>query len=681
MPLPYSKPFVLDPAVLGQMMTAENFIPILPTKQKIGEFASGVIEKTPGVSACRLCIGGVLSPARQSPALFCRNCTINFECPETRSRSKCSLHEDTDFLSLTLETASNFWGFLFIEVADSDQFDPYHPFIKNFCNHIAIHLENRHHRKELRFRNEKLKKQHNALETLVRLRTKELAESEEKFSSAFRNAPLLMTISSLDDGIFLDVNDAFIEATGYSREVAIGSTAVEIGWITAEERNRIINLLKKGGRVKNFEIAVNCADGSQLFCLYSGEVIEFGGKKRLLSTAIDITKQKALELSIQQAQRMKSIGALAGGIAHDFNNILFPIVGMSEMLLEDLPAGSIERENAEEIFRAGQRGSDLVKQILAFSRQSDHKMVPTRVQPILKEVLKLSRSTIPSYIDIQQQIQPDCSMIMADPTQIHQVAMNIITNAYHAMEDKGGQMTVQLKQVELMDSDCAEKNLAPGKYALLSFSDTGHGISDEGLNRIFEPYFTTKEQGKGTGIGLAVVYGIVKEHRGNIEVHSEIGKGSTFDVYLPLLHRAQRAEAAKRVEDCTGGNERILLVDDEAPITKLEKQMLERLGYKVTTRTSSLDALEAFKIDPNLFDLVISDMSMPGMTGDRLARELIAIRPDIPIIICTGFSERLNQEKAAALGVKGFLMKPIVKAEMAKTVRKVLDESNGNDQQ
>ena len=504
---------------------------------------------------------------------------------------------------------------------------------------------------------------------------KELKLSEDKFSKAFQNSPLLMTISTIEDGRYLEVNDAFVQTTGYKRDVAIGSTSTELNFISKRVREKLALELKQNRRVHDFELNLTKADGSTIVCLYSGEIIEIEGKERLLSIAINITEDKKILELLQQAQKMESIGNLAGGIAHDFNNILFPIIGMSEMLLEDLPSGSGERENAEEIFRAGKRGSELVKQILAFSRQSVHKMMPIRIQNILKEVLKLTRSTIPTYIEIKQNIQQDCGMVMADPTQIHQIAMNIITNAYHAMEDEGGKLTVQLKQVALKNEDCAEKGLSPGNYALLSISDTGHGISKELISKIFEPYFTTKEQGKGTGLGLAVVYGIVKEHKGSIKVHSEIGEGVTFDVYLPLMDKPDSAEAIKQVEDYLGGNERILLVDDEEPIAKLEKQMLERLGYSVTIRFNSLDALEAFKNNPDHFDLVISDISMPVMPGDQLAKELIAIRSEIPIIICTGFSERLDSKKAESIGIKGFLMKPIIRAEMAKTVRRVLDEA------
>ena len=389
----------------------------------------------------------------------------------------------------------------------------------------------------------------------------------------------------------------------------------------------------------------------------------------------DITEREQAEMRVQQAQKMESIGNLAGGIAHDFNNILFPIIGIAELLLEDIPRDSQEYENAQEILRAGKRGSDLVNQILAFSRQSAHQLIPIRAQQILREVLKLMRATIPSYIEIHEDIQRDCGLIMANPTQIHQVAMNIITNAFHAMESEGGKITVKLKEVTLEAGELPGSFLESGRYAVLSISDTGHGMPADLLTKIFEPYFTTKEQGKGTGLGLAVAYGIVKEHKGEIKVYSELGKGTTFNIYLPVMSRPSGMESHDAAEVQHSGHERILVVDDEAAIAKLEKQMLERLGYKVTSRVNSLEAVEVFKARRDDFDVVVTDMTMPHMTGDQLAKELRMIRPDIPVIICTGFSERINAGKAEKIGIQGFLMKPILKAELSRIVRKVLDEA------
>ena len=391
----------------------------------------------------------------------------------------------------------------------------------------------------------------------------------------------------------------------------------------------------------------------------------------------DISERKRIEERLQQAQKMEAIGSLAGGIAHDFNNLLFPIVGMAEMLLEDLAPESPGHGYVQEIYMAGQRASELVKQILAFSRRSEHQMIPVRLQQILREVLKLSRASIPSNIEIAHKVKDDCGMVFADPTQVHQVAMNLITNAYHAVEASGGRIALTLDETVLGVDDLPGSPLVPGRYARLSVSDTGCGIAPEIMDKIFEPYFTTKEQGKGTGLGLALVYGIVKEHKGDIKVHSERGRGTTFDIHLPLMGKAE-APLASEIEIHNTGDERVLLVDDEEAIAKLVCLMLERLGYRVTSRTGSLEALAEFKTDPKRFDLVITDMTMPQMTGDRLAREMIAIRADVPIIICTGFSERIDRESAQAMGIKGFLMKPVVRSEMARMVRKVLDDARNS---
>ena len=412
------------------------------------------------------------------------------------------------------------------------------------------------------------------------------------------------------------------------------------------------------------------------------------GKEAHIASIRDISsriegeqEREELQNQLNQLQKMESIGNLAGGIAHDFNNLLFPIIGMSELLLEDLPGGSPEHEYVLEILKAGKRAGDLVKQILAFSRQSEHKKIPVQVQLVVKEVLKLSRSAIPSDVEISEDIQTDCGLVMADPTQIHQVAMNLITNAYHAMDKPDGKILVSLKETVLEADDLADSPLQPGKYAMLRVSDTGCGIEPAIMDKIFEPYFTTKERGKGTGLGLAVVYGIVSEYGGDIHVNSEVKKGTTFTVYIPLLAQPTKIDSLEKPEILQTGTERILLVDDEDSIAQLEKQTLERLGYRVTSHTNSLDALNAFWADPDAFDMVITDMTMPNMTGDQLTKALISIRPDLPVIICTGFNERINEKKAESIGIKGFLMKPVLRSQMARTVRKVLDEAKASDQQ
>jgi len=447
------------------------------------------------------------------------------------------------------------------------------------------------------------------------------------------------------------------------------------------ERERVhqalLDLIEKD-KSYNLEFEIQPVTGlDKRFVSSKAEVLkdDSGGPVKVVGVIQDITEKKRLENQLLQHQKMESIGTLAGGIAHDFNNLLYPIIGFSEMLKEDLPSDSPEHESAREIFNAGRRGGELVKQILAFSRQTEHKLSPVRFQKILTEVLKLTRSTIPSDIEIHQDLQKDCGLVMAEATQLHQVAMNLITNAYHAVEKISGKISIQLKEVLLDNNDLKDSPLQPGQYVTLSVSDNGVGIPKKIVNNIFEPYFTTKEKGKGTGLGLAVVYGILTEHKGDIKVYSEVGKGTTFNVYLPLMKKPAEDISTEKVLNKLTGTERILLVDDEESVVRLEKQMLERLGYNVSAQSNSLEALETFSSNPEGYDLVISDMTMPNMTGDQLARKIMSIRPDIPIIICTGFSEKINKEQAEAEKVKGFLMKPVVKSEMAQMVRNVLDEA------
>ncbi len=376
------------------------------------------------------------------------------------------------------------------------------------------------------------------------------------------------------------------------------------------------------------------------------------------------------ERRIQQAQKMEAIGNLAGGVAHDFNNILFPIIGLSEMLLEDLPAGGGESENVREILVAAKRGSDLVKQIHTFSRRSDQPLAPVQVQQVLKEVLRLGRATIPSQIEIADEIDLDCRPVLAEPTQVYQIAMNLVTNAYHAMETTGGRMVLRLRETAAQGGEAGPE---PGRrFVELTVSDTGPGIDPAIREKIFEPYFTTKEPGQGTGLGLSVVYGIVRDHGGEVRVSSEPGRGATFCVALPLMGPfAPEGETEGTGED-QAGDEHILFVDDEESIVRIAKLMLERLGYRVTTRTRSIDALNTFKADPGAYDLLITDIAMPKMTGDRLAREALDIRPELPVIVCTGYGKRSRQIQEP--GVRGTLIKPITRSELAGMVRRVLDQ-------
>lgn len=401
-----------------------------------------------------------------------------------------------------------------------------------------------------------------------------------------------------------------------------------------------------------------------------------GNIEYVVCTAHDITERKRmekekkkLEARLRQAQKMEAIGTLAGGIAHDFNNILFPILGYSEMLMNDAPDNSDLKRDLSIIFNGTKRARDLVKQILAFSRQREYDLKPIKVHLVVKEALKLIRSSIPATIDIMQNII-DCELVMADYTQIHQVAINLLTNAYHAMEKKGGKLKVTLKELDLRVDDL--KGMPPGTYVRLTVSDTGIGMDQSTIDRIFDPYFTTKKEGKGTGLGLAVVHGIIKSHGGHISVYSEPGKGSEFHVYLPVI-KAQQETKQIEIQPIKKSNERILVVDDEKMVVEIQQKMLKRLGYDVTSCTSSVEALKAFQANPDNFDLIITDMTMPNMTGDQLAQKIMEIRTDIPIILCSGFSEKMSNEKAKSLGIKKFLMKPVLIKDLSITIRRALD--------
>jgi signal transduction histidine kinase/ActR/RegA family two-component response regulator len=382
------------------------------------------------------------------------------------------------------------------------------------------------------------------------------------------------------------------------------------------------------------------------------------------------------ERQLQQVLKIQAIGTLAGGIAHDFNNILFPIVGYTELTMDEVPEDSVAHNNLEEILKAAHRAKDLVQQILTFSRQSGQERKPVKVQSIITEALKLLRASIPASIDIIHKIDDDCQPVMGDATQIHQVIMNLCTNAYHAMQDKGGTLKVNLSEVDVDYEETIEKiGMQPGKHLQLLVTDEGCGMDAAVLERIFEPYYTTKEQGKGTGLGLSVIHGIVKNHRGDITVASTPGKGTTFKVYLPIIEDGDTAAEFEPSNGAAKGNERILLIDDEEQIVSMEQQMLENLGYEVTARTDSTEALKEFSEKPQNFDLVITDMTMPHMTGDALAQKLLNIKPDIPVILCTGFNEDITEEKALAMGIQKFVMKPVIKNDLASTIRTVLDQN------
>lgn len=505
----------------------------------------------------------------------------------------------------------------------------------------------------------------------------------EFLRAIFANAPVLMVISDMTTGCCSDLNDKFVESTGYSRGQAVGSTLVDLGLVRREDKERIFQILESVGKVEDIELTTVKANGQEMICRCSCQIIIVEGEQKVLSIAHDVTQEKlmareqeALRSQLIQSSKLEAIGTLAGGIAHDFNNILSVVLGFTELALEGVEKGNPLEDDLQEVYVAGARAKELVSQILTFARQSDEELKPIQIDFIVKEVLKFIRSSIPATIEIIQNIASD-SLVIGNATQIHRIIMNLCTNAAHSMGEHGGVLTVSLKDVTVGEVLGHEPHLLrPGSYVEIKVSDVGEGIDPLIIDKIFEPYFTTKEVGEGTGMGLAMVHGIVEAYGGQIYVQSIVGEGTTFTIYLPVA-RDERRHHQQPLDDLPVGEEHILFVDDEVQIVKMAQRMLSRLGYSVTTMTSSVEALEVFRLKADDFDLLISDVSMPGMSGDQLAQKVLAIRADMPIILCTGYSKALSATKASQIGIKAFAYKPIVREELAKTVRNVLDLTKG----
>ncbi len=512
----------------------------------------------------------------------------------------------------------------------------------------------------------------------------ELAKRQAQFSAIFNSITDAIVFTDLDRRILM-INPAFTSTLGYDLEEVKGKETKFFYANPDDFQQKGKERFRKRATIDNpvYEVDYRRKDGA----VFTGETLGIHVKDSTqnsigyLGIIRDITQRKRneeekaeLEKQLRQAYKMEAIGTMAGGIAHDFNNILAIILGNADMAKDDIPTGNNARYNIDQVIKASNRAKDLVKQILTFSRQSEQQLSPIQPCPIIKESLKLLRSTIPTTISIVQNVCNDSCNIIADATQIHQLLMNLFSNAVHAMEEKG---TLEVT-VDLVDLDAQyiehRSGLNPGQHLKIKVKDTGKGIDKESQERIFDPFYTTKEIDEGTGMGLSIVLGIVKNHKGFIEVDSELGEGTTFTIYFPVVEEVGVQETSNPIEDNPKGDEKILFVDDEVMLADMGQKILERQGYQVTATTSSNHALEIFQSDPDAFDLVITDQSMPNISGYELSEELLKIRHDIPIILCTGFSKKISEKTAKKIGIKAFCIKPLDRKSLAAVVRNVLDE-------
>jgi len=508
----------------------------------------------------------------------------------------------------------------------------------------------------------------------------EILETNRLFNAVLKGASDAIFVKDLQFRYLL-ANPATCRAMGLKEFDIIGKTDDEI--LPPESLNNIHEADRKvvaTGRTVMIEETVTTSEGTSYFLANKSQYLSADGEVLgIIGIARDITAVKKaekehqkLERQLQQAQKMEAIGTLAGGIAHDFNNILGALLGYAELAKDDCIPGSTLDGDLGEILKAGHRAKDLVKQILAFSRQDITERVATQPAEIIGEAVKMLRPSLPATIEIRLDLAPDTGSVFADPSQLHQAIINLCTNAYHAMEETGGLLGISLKATDLSIEDLPrDPQLNPGRFVQISISDTGVGMSPEIRERIFEPYFTTKEPGKGTGLGLSIIHGIVKGHGGTISCYSKPAEGTVFHIFLPVMKDESPVDTVVQ-EAIQGGSEHILFVDDEEMLAEMARTMLQRLGYTVTVRNSSLEALTSFQNQPEIFDLVITDQTMPGMTGIDLARRMLQIRPDLPIILCTGFSTQISEDRARAMGIREFAFKPLAKRDISLLIRKAL---------
>ncbi len=504
---------------------------------------------------------------------------------------------------------------------------------------------------------------------------KALQESEEKYRLLIEKANEAIFIAQ--DEVVKFPNPKTIEITGYSEDEL--ATMQFANLIHPEDRQmvseRYRQRLNGQNPPSNYAFRIINKLGSELWLQINSAPIKWEGRPATINFINDITEQRKLEEQVRQAHKMESISTLAGGIAHEFNNMLAIIIGNAELAIDDIPESNPSADCIQEIRNAGLRAKDVVLKLLSVSQKTSTSRKPLQISTAIKESLHLIRKTIPATIEIKSNLTSKTEMIMGDPTEISQILINLCTNSVQAMRDQTGVIEVNMETIQLdRQSSMRHQELKPGNYAKLTIRDSGEGIEPELIDRVFDPYFTTKDIDKGLGMGLAVVLGVVNNHDGAINIESVVGKGTTVEVLFPLI-KEQALVSTETTDTPSTGAERILFVDDEASLVKMATLMLERSGYEVEGKTSSIEALKVFRDNPERFALVITDMSMPDMAGDRLAQEINRVRPNMPIILCTGYSDNIDEDRALELGINSFVMKPISKADLTKTVRNVLGEA------
>lgn len=502
------------------------------------------------------------------------------------------------------------------------------------------------------------------------------------YQMLFDNAPIGLALCRMN-GAFVEVNAAFASIIGRSIEETLQLTNEDITPSdSSDAEQHHLDTLNKTGRFGPFEKKYTHKDGYPVSVRLSGILLDANGEPHILFSAEDITEQvkarkeqEYFEGQLRQIQKMEAVGTLAGGIAHDFNNILCSMMGYITLVKDQLPEESQNRKDLALAMQAGEKAEALISQIFTFSRQGEQVLGPLQFGTFLKEALKMLRSALPTTIDIRSQINVTNRTILADPTQIHQIIMNLCSNAGDAMESKGGILEVILDEVEITPQFSNLHDIKQGFYMKMAVKDTGCGIPQDIQDQIFDPFFTTKPVGKGTGLGLSAVHGIIKNHKGAITVKSREGVGTTFEIFFPIadnIEEVHEAPIPEKPKDSVREIGRILFIDDETSLVSIGTRVLQKLGYTVEGTTSSPEALEIFRSNPHQIDLVFVDETMPAMTGSQLAAEMLLIRPDLPIILMTGFDIENVIEKTKTLGIRKYLSKPIKYPQLGEIVRQTL---------